>query len=103
MRTKQVDTRLPKRVKNEPKWRQILTDFARSGANQLELVPEHGEYKSLKVAQSVVCTAIRRYGFNMSTIRDGGKLYLVKDINGAEKNKNPHSPEGLQGGTADGL
>lgn len=89
MRTKQVDTRLPKRVKNEPKWRQILTDFARSEANQLELVPDHGEYKSLKVAQSVVCTAIRRYGFNMSTVRDGGKLYLVKDITGAEANKTP--------------
>lgn len=98
MRTKQVETRLPRRVKNEPKWRQILTDFARSGANQLELVPDCGEYKSLKVAQSVACTAIRRYGFNMSTIRDGGKLYLVKDITGAEENKKPHSPEGLQGG-----
>lgn len=98
MRTKQVDTCLPKRVKTEPKWCQILTEFARSEANQLELVPDHGEYKSLKVAQSVVCTAIRRYGFNMSTVRDSGKLYLVKDIIVAESNKNPHNPEGLQGG-----
>lgn len=98
MRTKQVDTRLPKRVKNEPKWHKILTDFARSEANQLELVPDPGEYKSLKVAQSVVCTAIRRYGFNMSTVRDGGKLYLVKDITKDEANKNPHNPEGLRGG-----
>lgn len=80
MRTRHIDTRLPKRPKNEPKWRQILTDFSHSDSNQLELIPEHGEYKSLKVAQSVACTAIRRYGFNMSTIRDGGKLYLVKDI-----------------------
>lgn len=98
MRTRKVDAHLPRRVKSEPKWCQILTDFARSEANQLELVPDHGEYKSLKVAQSVVCTAIRRYGFNMSTVRDGGKLYLVKDITKDAENKNPHNHEGLQGG-----
>lgn len=98
MRTKQTNTRLPKRTRSEPKWRQLLAEFDRSGENQLELIPDHGEYKSLKVAQSVACTAIRRYGFNMSTIRDGNKLYLVKDIRGVEGNKNPHSPGGLQGG-----
>lgn len=80
MRTRQTNARLPKRVKNIPKWRDLLSSFARSEAIQLELIPEHGEYKSLKVAQSVACTAIRRYGFHhMSTLREGGKLYLVKD------------------------
>lgn len=80
MRTRQVNVDVPKRPRTEPKWRQLLSDFDRSDENQLELVPDPGEYKSLQVAQSVACTAIRRYGFNMSTIREGGKLYLVKDM-----------------------
>ena len=80
MRTKQACIDVSKRRRTEPKWRQLLSDFDRSKEKQLELIPDPDEYKSLKVAQSVACTAIRRYGFNMSTIRENGRLYLVKDL-----------------------
>ena len=86
MKARQTNARLPKRVNNITKWYQLLSEFSRSDANQIELVPDHGEYKSIKVAQSVACTAIRRYGFNMRTVRVNDKLYLVKSLNGGDNN-----------------
>lgn len=86
MRTRKTSARLPKRANNITKWYQLLSEFARSDANKVELVPDNGEYKNIKVAQSVACTAIRRYGFNMHTVRVNDKLYLVKSLNGGDNN-----------------
>lgn len=85
MRVKKTTARLPKRAKNSPKWHQLLSDFERSDKDTVELVPDPGEYKNLRSAQSTTCTAIRRYGFNMKTVQDGGKLYLVKTLSQSKK------------------
>lgn len=79
MKTKTPNTKVPYRKDSSPKWYRILAEFASSPADSIELIPDPGEYKQLKTAQSVACTAIRRYGFRMSTVRDGDHLYLVKD------------------------
>lgn len=78
MKTTQPSKRIPKRTQQPPKWYKLLCDFNRSTDTEIELVPEPGEYKSLKIAQSVVCTAVKRYGFKMRTVRDGEHLYLIK-------------------------
>lgn len=81
MKAKQTNARLPKRVNSTAKWYRLLSEFDRSGVEKIELVPDHGEYRNIRVAQSVACTAIRRYGFNMHTVRVNDKLYLVKSLN----------------------
>ena len=84
MRVKKTNANLPKRTGNLTKWHQLLAEFARSDAEKVELIPDQGEYKNIKIAQSVACTAIRRYGFNMRTVRTDGRLYLVKKLTGGE-------------------
>lgn len=79
MKVERTNKSLPHRVDSSPKWYKILAEFANSRETTMELIPAPGEYKSLKVAQSVACTAIHRYGFNMSTVKEANKLYIIKD------------------------
>lgn len=85
MKVKTHDKPIIKRPDTSPKWYKLLSDFNDSPATSVELVPGKGEYKNIKAAQSTACTAIRRHGFNMRTVCEDGRLYLVKTLKEGDK------------------
>lgn len=82
MRMVKPTSEVPKRRNGCPKWLAFLSEFDRSDANMIEVVFDNGEYKNVRIAQSVACNAIRRHKFNMNTAREGNKLFLIKNIPG---------------------
>ena len=79
MRTKKSQVRVPRRIGAPLKWFPVLDSFVNGSDDVIELVPDPGEYKSLRTMQSTACVAIHRYRFAVSTYSKDGKLYLVKD------------------------
>ena len=78
MLIKQGEVRIPKATKNKRKWFQVLSDFANSNQEVVEIIPEEDGYKTIHSCHSTLCTAIRRYGFAMNTITQDDRLYLIK-------------------------
>lgn len=70
----------PKVRKPNNYWLKVLSDFAEGSDDCVELIPAEGEYKSLRVLQTTVSSAIHRYKFNLGTKLIDGHLFLVKKI-----------------------
>lgn len=73
-------TVVPKRRKPYGFWLRVLMEFLEGEADCVELIPEEGEYKSLRSLQCSVSSAIHKYKLAIATINKEGKLYLVKKI-----------------------
>lgn len=71
---------IPKRKAPNGYWFKVLNQFVESSAECIELIPDSGEYKSIRSLQTTVAGAITRYKFNLSTQMDKGKLYVIKRI-----------------------
>lgn len=61
-------------------WFETLNKFVESNKECIQLIPDPNEYKDARVFQSCVANAIKRYGFNLSTQRGDGCLYVIKKI-----------------------
>ena len=59
----------------------IIERFMESEDIVRELKPDPGEYKSndyLHSAQSSICKAVKRSGYDIHTFREDGRLYIIK-------------------------
>lgn len=70
----------PKQKQPNGYWFNLLSHFANSDAECIEIIPSQGEYKSVRSLQCTVAGAICRYKFNMSTKRVFDKVYIIKKI-----------------------
>ena len=71
---------VPKQKKPCGYWFKVLNKFAESGEECIQLTPSPDEYKDVRALQTCVASAIKRYGFNLSTQKGDGCLYVIKKI-----------------------
>lgn len=70
----------PRKKAGNGYWFKILNDFVESPAECIELIPDQKEYKSTRSLQTTVAGAITRYKFNLSTAKQGDRVYVIKNI-----------------------
>lgn len=71
---------VPKQKKPHGYWFNALNQFVESNEECIQLIPNPDEYKSVRALQTCVAGAIHRYGFNLSTRKGDGCLYVIKKI-----------------------
>lgn len=71
---------VPKQKKPNGYWFKVLNKFVESNEECIQLIPNPDEYKSVRALQTCVASAIYRYGFNLSTRKGDGCLYVIKKI-----------------------
>lgn len=71
---------VPKHKKPCGYWFKTLNKFVESNEECIQLIPNPDEYKDVRALQTCVASAIKRYGFNLSTQKGDGCLYVIKKI-----------------------
>lgn len=70
----------PRKAKPNGFWLRTLMEFLNSDEDCVELIPDKGEYKSLRSMQGAVTHAINRYKLAISTSKVDGRLYLIRKL-----------------------